>query len=70
MIEEGTRLVEELLKTWASQQSCADGEDIVMSNGADDDPEAQLQQLRHCFDQFRPELEQNLWVRRVLASLA
>ncbi len=67
MIEEGTKIVEEMLRTWASK-STDDGEDIVMD---DDDvsPEEQLEELRRCVEQFRPRIESNAWAQGLLASL-
>ncbi|KAI0827097.1 DNA mismatch repair protein [Trametes gibbosa] len=64
----GTQIVEELLLAWAATQAGHDGEDVVMSDeGADED--AQLEELRRCVERFRPKIEENLWVRSVLASL-
>ncbi|RDX54685.1 DNA mismatch repair protein [Lentinus brumalis] len=67
VIEEGTKIVEEMLRTWASK-STDDGEDIVMD---DDDvsPEEQLEELRRCVEQFRPRIEGNAWAQGLLASL-
>lgn len=66
VVEEGIRLVEELLRTWSSQQE--DGEDIVMS---DDEatPEAQLEELKRCVERFRPQIEGNEWLKSLLTSL-
>ena len=85
-VEEGTALVEELLKTWSSTSSTSTAdEDVEMADDADaatgtnaggegddaeDDAEAQLAALRRCVEQFRPRLEGNAWVQQVLASLA
>ena len=70
VVEEGSRLVEELLRTWASRTTAHDGEDVVMADDEDDSPEAQLAELRQCVEQFRPQLEQNLWAQRLLETLA
>ena len=35
----------------------------------DDSPEAQVKELCKCMEQFRPQIESNAWVQRVLASL-
>ncbi|OSD08187.1 DNA mismatch repair protein [Trametes coccinea BRFM310] len=68
VVEEGTRIVEELLRTWAETQSGHDGEDVVMG---DEEPslEAQLEELKRCVEKFRPQIESNPWVQNVLASL-
>ncbi|THH15823.1 hypothetical protein EW146_g4722 [Bondarzewia mesenterica] len=69
--EEGIKIVEELLKTWASRTSdsstAGDGEDIVMSDELS--PQAQLEELKACFAEFQPRIEGNAWVRSLLASL-
>ena len=72
VVEEGTKLVEQLLKTWAGGASGQDDEDIVMADDEEDlgDPEAQLVELKKCFEQFRPQLEGNAWVKQVLSTLA
>lgn len=72
VVEEGTKLVEQLLKTWAGGASGQDDEDIVMADDEEDlgDPEAQLAELKKCFEQFRPQLEGNAWVKQVLSTLA
>lgn len=67
VVDEGTRIVEELLRTWASHVSEQDG-DIIMAD-ADDSSENQLEELKKCVDQFRPRIESNAWVQHVLASL-
>ncbi|KZT68906.1 DNA mismatch repair protein [Daedalea quercina L-15889] len=69
VVEEGTKIIEDLLRTWVANASEKDGEDIVMS---DDDPDSvavQLAELKKCFEQFRPQIERNEWVQRALASL-
>lgn len=72
VVDEGTALVEELLKAWSNAISAQDGEDVIMADGDDDndDPEAQLAELRKCMAEFQPRLEGNAWVQQVLASLA
>lgn len=72
VIEEGTRIVEQLLTTWASRTSpgVQDGEDVVMEEDSDASAEIQLAELKACVEEFRPQVEGNLWVQRLLASLA
>lgn len=65
MTEEGIRIVEELLRKW-SQSTSTDGEDVVME---DVSPEAQLEELRRCVEEFRPQIERNAWVQSLIASL-
>jgi hypothetical protein len=73
VIEEGSKLIEQMLQTWVSQTTTAthDGEDAVMSEDQDElSPEAQLAALQKCVEQFRPQLERNMWAQKVLESLA
>ena len=67
--EAGSRIVTELLRTWASQvrQDGDDGDDIVMSD--DLSPENQLAELKRCFELFKPQIEANGWCQSVLNSL-
>ncbi|KAH7924717.1 DNA mismatch repair protein [Leucogyrophana mollusca] len=65
MIEEGVQMVEQLLKKWAGSPDNNDG-DVVME---DRSPEAQLEDLRRCVDEFRPRIESNPWVQSMIASL-
>ena len=70
VVEEGNKLIEQLLRTWASKVSNDDSEDVDMDAGEyDDSPEAQVEELRKCVEEFRPQIEDNQWVQRVLASL-
>jgi len=61
--EEGIRIVEELLRAWTSDK---DGDDVVMSD--DLSPEAQLEELKRCVDEFRPRIETNEWLQSLLTS--
>ncbi|GBE87515.1 DNA mismatch repair protein msh-2 [Sparassis crispa] len=70
VVEEGTKIVEELLRTWASHTDRRDGEDVIMADGDDElSSSAQLEELKKCVEQFRPRIEANPWVQSVLASL-
>ena len=69
VIEEGNKIVEQLLRTWASRVSGQDGEDVDMDADTDDSPEAQVEELRKCMEQFKSQIEGNAWVQRVLTSL-
>ncbi len=70
VVEEGNKLIEQLLRTWASKVSSDDSEDVDMDGGeSDGSPEAQVEELRKCVEAFRPQIEDNQWVQRVLASL-
>ncbi|KAL4078153.1 muts domain V-domain-containing protein [Scleroderma yunnanense] len=63
--EEGIRIVEELLRKW-SQSTSTDGEDVVME---DISPEAQLDELRRCVEDFQPRIKRNAWVQSLITSL-
>jgi DNA mismatch repair protein MSH2 len=68
VVENGVQIVEELLKTWASQTpSAAHDEDVVMSD--DLSPEAQLAELKSCFSAYQERIDNNPWVQSLLASL-
>ncbi|KAJ7512587.1 muts domain V-domain-containing protein [Mycena galericulata] len=64
--DQGIKIVEELLSTWAAERA-EDGEDVVM---IDDSPEAQLEELKRCVAQFQPRIESNPWLISVLGSLS
>ena len=63
--EEGIRIVEDLLRKWA-QSTSSDGEDVVME---DISPEVQLEELRRCVEEFRPQIQRNAWVQSLITSL-
>ncbi|ETW75892.1 hypothetical protein HETIRDRAFT_152464 [Heterobasidion irregulare TC 32-1] len=68
--EEGIKIVEDLLKTWASRTSSSsmdDGEDVIMSDELS--PQAQLEELKTCFAEIQPRIDGNPWVQSLLASL-
>ena len=67
VVEEGTKLVEEMLRAWASRTG-HDGEDVVMGD-EEASPEEELEELKRCVEQFRPRIESNPWAQSVLASL-
>ncbi|KAI0746952.1 DNA mismatch repair protein [Daedaleopsis nitida] len=67
VVEEGTKLVEEMLRAWVAK-SGLDGEDIVMGD-EEASPEEQLEELKRCVEQFRPRIESNAWAQGILASL-
>ena len=69
VVEEGTKIVEELLRTWAANNTQADDEDVVMADDDEPDAAAQLAELKRCFERFQPKLESNAWVQSVLTSL-
>jgi len=69
VVEEGTKIVEELLRTWASRTSEQDGDDVIMLDADEPSPTAQLEELKRCIEQFRPRIESNPWVQHILTTL-
>ena len=67
VVEEGTKLVEEMLRAWASKTG-HDGEDVVMGD-EEASPEEQLEELKRCVEQFRHRIENSPWAQNVLTSL-
>jgi DNA mismatch repair protein MSH2 len=65
--EEGSEIVTQFLRTWASQESEMSGDDVIMAD--DGSTEGQLLALKRCFEEFRPQIEANSWCQAVLNSL-
>ncbi|KAG8862943.1 MutS-like protein [Tulasnella sp. 330] len=70
--EEGTKIVQEVLREWASRSGLQttqplDGDDTDIEMGGLS-PEEQLEELKRCFDQFRPKVEGNAWCRTLLET--
>ncbi|KDQ06534.1 hypothetical protein BOTBODRAFT_140987 [Botryobasidium botryosum FD-172 SS1] len=74
--DEGSAIVQEFLRTWASRVAQDDDDgDVAMADagatsaGPEPSPERQLEILKTCFDEFRPRIESNAWCQTLLASL-
>jgi len=72
-IEEGTRLVMQMLEAWMEAEKSRKGstEETMDVDGDGDltvQLEAKLACLKHAFQSFLPQLEQNPWVRDVLMN--
>ncbi|KAF8531333.1 DNA mismatch repair protein MSH2 [Gautieria morchelliformis] len=65
--EEGSEIVTQFLRTWASQESGMSVDDVIMTD--DGSTESQLVELKRCFEEFRPRIEANPWCQAVLNSL-
>ncbi|KAJ4481616.1 DNA mismatch repair protein [Lentinula edodes] len=65
--EEGIRIVEDFLRSWASP---TDGEDVVMEEdeGKEASPEQQLEQLKAHVEKFLPQIESNTWLKSLLTT--
>lgn len=68
VMEEGTQIIEELLRSWAGTLP-ANGEDVEMADDDSELPERQAEELKRCVERFRSRIEGNAWARTVLASL-
>lgn len=69
VVEEGTQIVEEMLRAWVSSKAGHDGEDVIMGDEEEASPEEQLEELRRCVEQFRPRIESNAWAQSLITSL-
>lgn len=70
VVDEGTKLVEEVMREWSS--TLGDG-DVVMMDVDDEDaenPAKQLEKLRECFAKYQSRLEGNAWVQHLLSTLS
>ena len=64
--DEGSRLVEEMLRTWASRCS-VDGDDIVMED--DESMEREVEVLKQCVAEYRERMEANPWIQGLVTTL-
>lgn len=64
--DDGSRLVEEMLRTWAARCS-ADGDDVVMDDGANEDREFEV--LKQCVEEYQERMEGNPWIQELITSL-
>ncbi|KAF8634825.1 hypothetical protein AX17_004076 [Amanita inopinata Kibby_2008] len=63
--DEGVRIMEEVLRTWASRcDDVENSEDISMEH----EPIAELSELRKTIEDFGPQIEKNEWLKSVLTS--
>ncbi|KAJ3736284.1 muts domain V-domain-containing protein [Lentinula guzmanii] len=62
--DEGIRIVEDFLRSWASM---TDGEDVVMEE-EEASPEQQLEQLKAHVDKFLPQIESNSWLKSLITT--
>ncbi|KLO12951.1 DNA mismatch repair protein MSH2 [Schizopora paradoxa] len=68
LIEEGSQVVQDLLRSWATQTS-QDSEDVDMDMGDDDRVEEDLTSLRRCVEQYKDRIDSNPWIRTLLTTL-
>lgn len=70
VIEEGIKIVEQLLAEWSRNGSEQDGEDVVMLDmEAETSADAQLAELKQCVEKYRAQIEGNPWLQSVLTTL-
>jgi DNA mismatch repair protein MSH2 len=65
-MDEGSRVIEELLRSWANMCEGQDGEDVLMDSL---DPEANLDALKRCFKEYEARINANPWTISLLSSL-
>ncbi len=66
--EEGSKVIEDLLRSWATQTS-QDDEDVDMDMGDDNKAEEELLALRRCAEQYKDRIESNPWIQSLLTTL-
>ena len=68
VIDDGIAVIEQFFRKWADEtrDDGLDGDDIIMS---DLSPENQLQELKKCFEEFKPQIDNNPWVQSLMSSL-
>jgi len=64
--EEGSQLIKEFFQAWLSRTDEMDVDDDLAE---DSNPTQQIEELRRCFEEFKPRLEANAWCQSLLASL-
>lgn len=67
MIDEGSKIIEEVLRAWAARSPEKDGDDVVM--GDDDTADAEVTNLRACVDEYKDRIAGNPWIQSLLAAL-
>ncbi|KAF8310100.1 putative DNA mismatch repair protein MSH2 [Clavulina sp. PMI_390] len=67
-MDDGAKLVEEFLQSWAASQSVQDGDDVVMED-ADSQAARKLKSLQTCYAQYKDRLEANPWCMDIIESL-
>ncbi|KAF8508246.1 DNA mismatch repair protein [Hysterangium stoloniferum] len=67
--DDGSKIVTEFLQNWACRlpSNAEDGDDIVMAD--DISLDAELAELKRCFEEFKPRIESNPWCQAILSSL-
>lgn len=60
--------MQEVLREWVARTTSGqDGEDVAMEEEVS--AEKQLEELKRCFEEFRPQVEGNAWCRTLLETL-
>jgi hypothetical protein len=68
VIEEGVRIVETFMKTWAGLPTQTDDNgDVDMTDELSGTQ--QLEKLKQCFAEFQSQIASNAWVQHLLADL-
>ncbi|TDL24664.1 DNA mismatch repair protein MSH2 [Rickenella mellea] len=66
VMEEGSKLIEELLQTWASQCASPD-EDVIMDEDTAADKDVTI--LKKCVEQYHDQIQANPWIQSILTTL-
>jgi DNA mismatch repair protein MSH2 len=72
IVDEGNQIVKELLRTWATRTAGFDedeDDEIMLDGELDKKTEKQIEELRRCFDQFKPRIEGNAWCKSLFSAL-
>jgi hypothetical protein len=68
-MEEGTKLVEQMLQKWIqAEQTRESSSDQMDHDDMSLNLESKLNSLKESFQSFLPQLEQNAWVREILMA--
>lgn len=63
---DGVQIMENIIKEWSS---ASDGEDVTMADtDEENNPEAQLEQLKRCFSKYKDQVEGNPWLRGMIET--
>ena len=65
-MDDGSRIIEDLLHSWARKCEGKDGDDVIMDEV---DPDASLEFLRQCVSEQKSRIDNNPWTVSLLSSL-
>ena len=65
-MDEGSRIIEDLLRSWTRRREGDDGEDVIMDEV---DSEESLDMLKECLSEYKARIDGNPWTVSLLSSL-